>query len=170
MSDFTYGYKTKDNIFLTEFVTDDFSKDYILQTPQEMEKSRVGVCWCQVEYQRFYFENFIKIPFKTFYIEQDNEERASHTFLIYYQNNKCYHFENAFFDMRGIREFDNNEKIFKMVALSSETYSMEPKFSVWQYNRPEYHIDCEEFMNNATTNKRIMKFKFKYGKHLIHPK
>ena len=33
-----------------------FSSDYILQNPKEMIKNQIGVCWDQVELERYYFK------------------------------------------------------------------------------------------------------------------
>ena len=45
---------------------------------------------------------------KTYFIYADNHDTLpSHTFLVFYKNNKVYWFEHSWYDMKGIHEYNN---------------------------------------------------------------
>lgn len=96
-------------------VTDKFfSENYRLQNPKEVIKNKIGVCWDQVELERYYFKNWNNI--KTYFIcHYDNDKCPSHTFLTYEKDNKYYWFEHSWEKYRGIHKFDNEKEILKTV-------------------------------------------------------
>ena len=69
MEDFKYGYMKKDGSLEHEEY-ENFFNDYKLQSPSEIMISKTGVCWDQVEFERYIFEKYINLPFNTYYIEQ----------------------------------------------------------------------------------------------------
>ena len=82
MSDIEYGWLDKEGKTHTE-VDDLFSKNYILQSPKEVIKNRVGVCWDQVELERLLFKNN-NWNIKTYFlVHYDNEKCPTHTFLTF---------------------------------------------------------------------------------------
>lgn len=94
MDSIKYGWIDKNGIKHTDdFET--FSNDYILQSPKELIKNNIGVCWDQVELERHYFEDS-NISIKTFFIvHYDNDKCPTHTFLTFEKNNKNYWFEHS---------------------------------------------------------------------------
>ena len=109
MNNIEYGYVDKEGRKYTkEF--DDFADLYILQTPKEIEKSKVGVCWDQVELERYYFKGNdwnIKTYFLVYY---DGDKCPTHTFLTFEKNNKYYWFEHSWERFRGIHEYESLKK------------------------------------------------------------
>ena len=69
-----YGWLDKNNKIHYE-VNNEFSDNYILQSPEQTIKNKVGVCWDQVELERILFEKE-NIKFNTY-------------FIVHYNNGKC---------------------------------------------------------------------------------
>ena len=119
-----YGYFGKDGkIYLGDVDSEKLFENYLLMSPKEVLKYKVGLCWDQVNLEREWFEahNF---EYESFYIKlviKANEIEPSHTFLKYTDvNGKHYIFENSFYSLRGISELDNfsnylNKMINKMI-------------------------------------------------------
>ena len=63
----------------------DFVKDYILETPEEVKKNKIGLCWDQVEYLRDYLEKK-NVKVKTYFLIYYEGICPTHTFLIYEEN------------------------------------------------------------------------------------
>jgi len=89
------------NLFLNTFVYYDINEDdrwkyYKTLSPDIFLKNKTGICWDYTGFESYVFKNIFKIPFKTFYIELDNIDKSTHTFLVYFQNEKYYYFESSF--------------------------------------------------------------------------
>ena len=107
MNDIEYGWVDKYNHkHIDEY--DNFDNDYILQSPTDLIKSKLGVCWDQVELERYYF-NQTDYEIKTFFIINSNN--TTHTFLIFINNNKYYWFEHSFEKYRGIHEYSSLDEL-----------------------------------------------------------
>jgi hypothetical protein len=100
---------------------EDFCKYYRLMSPKEFEKFGGGVCWDYVPYEAYYFsKNFPNIKYKTFYhVFNDNHNCPTHTFLLFYMNNKCYWFEASWKKYAGVYEFNS-----EMDALNYIVYNL----------------------------------------------
>lgn len=59
-----------------------YQEKYILQTPEEVERNKIGVCWDQVELERYYLEK-MNITCESYLIYYNGERKdRAHTFLI----------------------------------------------------------------------------------------
>ena len=54
LEEIEYGYKDVNNKYHNS-IDNNFSDTYKLQSPSETEESKLGVCWDQVEYERYLF-------------------------------------------------------------------------------------------------------------------
>ena len=82
LSKIEYGWLDKNNNIQKE-VNNLFSDNYILQSPEQVIKNKVGVCWDQVELERKLFEKK-NIKFNTYFIvHYDNDKCPTHKLLIY---------------------------------------------------------------------------------------
>ena len=109
LNDIEYGFKDKDGINLinSEKWDTNFSSFYYLLSPEELLRSKCGVCWDQVELERRLF-NDSGISCNTYFIYiDDKKELPSHTFLTFQQNSKYYRFEHSWHDMGGIHEYNS---------------------------------------------------------------
>ena len=55
-----YGWIDKNNNKYNE-VNNLFSDNYILQSPEQVIENKIGICWDQVELERYLFEKFCSI-------------------------------------------------------------------------------------------------------------
>lgn len=164
MSNIDYGWVGIDGNIHKGDDFDSFYLDYILQSPEQVLDNNIGVCWDQVELERSLFEQY-GIPYKTFFIEyNDGEGKPSHTFLLYYDNGKCYWFEHSWYDFKGIHVYENEEeslldikdKFIRSTETELGTECDLDLFHLYEYNKPEYGINCNDFYTFCeTTGKEI---------------
>ena len=93
MDEIKYGYVDINNEIHPKFDRDIQFK-YRLQSPEELKKSKYGVCFDQVELQRALFKGY---DFTTYFIVylKESEKVHTHTFLVYTDNNKYFLYEHA---------------------------------------------------------------------------
>ena len=164
LNNIEYGFKdeNENNLINSEIWDKDFYKFYYLLSPEELLLSKCGVCWDQVELERKLF-NDVNINCDTFFIYiDDNDILPSHTFLTFKLNSKYYWFEHAWYDMKGIHEYDNIKTLLNDVKtkfIDSKKDDIDNKFNyevyLYKYNKPKYHISCDEFYNYIKTQEII---------------
>ena len=141
-----------------------FNKVYYIMSPEELLNKKIGVCWDQVELERKLFEES-NIKNETYFIYIDDKNNLpSHTFLVYYVNNKVYWFEHSWFDEKGIHEYNNlndllNDVEIKFIKSRENEVPKGLDVHIYKYNKPNYNISCNEFYNYIFTQKKIFNFK-----------
>lgn len=141
-----------------------FNKVYYLMNPEELLNKKVGVCWDQVELERKLFEeNNIKNETYFIYID-DKNKLPSHTFIVFYMNNKVYWFEHSWFDEKGIYEYNNlndllNDVETKFLKSREKEFEKGLDVHIYKYNKPNYNISCDEFFDYIFTQKEVFNFK-----------
>lgn len=156
MDDIDYGWVDIDgNKYIDDF--EDFSSKYLLQTPNEVIKNKVGVCWDQVELERYYFKNNYNV--KTYFIVYyDGGKCPTHTFLTFEKNNKYYWFEHSWQTFRGIHEYDNLESLLVDVRDKFVNDFIDVNIGdvyVYKYDKPKYHISVQDFYKHCGNGKCI---------------
>ena len=159
-----YGFKDKNgaNLINSESWDKNFYNFYYLLSPEELLHSKCGVCWDQVELERKLF-NDANINCDTYFIYiDDNENLPSHTFLIFQLNNKYYWLEHSWYDMKGIHEYNNIKALLNDVKnkfIDSRKNEINSNLNyetfIYKYNKPKYHISCDEFYSYIKTQERI---------------
>lgn len=159
-----YGFKDKNgaNLINSESWDKNFYNFYYLLSPEELLHSKCGVCWDQVELERKLF-NDANINCDTYFIYiDDNENLPSHTFLIFQLNDKYYWFEHSWYDMKGIHEYNNIKALLNDVNnkfIDSRKNEINSNLNyetfIYKYNKPKYHISCDEFYSYIKTQERI---------------
>ncbi len=164
MDSIEYGFPNKSGINLID--SDDFdinfSSFYYLQSPEDLISSKCGVCWDQVELERKLFSD-ANIDCDTYFIYiDDNENLPSHTFLTFKLNDKYFWFEHSWYDMRGIHEYKNlkillNDVKSKFIDSRKNeiNLTLNNNVFIYKYDKPKYHISCDEFYKFIYTQKRI---------------
>ena len=164
MNEINYGFNLNNqNIYPQDDKqwSNNFSKQYFLQSPQELINSKLGVCWDQVELERYYFEQE-KIQCDSYFIvEYDGVEYPTHTFMIITLNGKYYWFEHSWEPYRGIKKFDTIElalldiktKFKKM--LMNRNISFE-EISIYKYEKPIYGINSNDFFKHCEQGEKII--------------
>ena len=151
MNEIEYGYidnnkirHTDNNIII--------SKNYMLQSPKDLLKSKLGICYDQVELERYLFQKN-KWEIKTFFIKgyDKNNNGHTHTFLTYQKDNKYCWFEHAWNKYKGIHKFKNMESLLK--DIKNKFIEIELKNSsnieLYEYKKPRYNISLEEYSNHC---------------------
>lgn len=155
-----YGWIDKNNNIYKE-VNNLFSDNYILQSPEQVIKNKVGVCWDQVELERELFEKK-NIKFNTFFIvHYDNDKCPTHTFLIYEENNKYYWFEHSWEKFKGIHEYKRELEALKDIKNKFIKYELNNKYNpmnlcIYKYNKPKYGISCLEIYKHCEKGENII--------------
>lgn len=166
MEEIEYGFldNNRNNICDNVDLEDTFNKVYYLMSPEELLNKKIGVCWDQVELERKLFEeNNIKNETYFIYID-DKNNLPSHTFLVYYVDNKVYWFEHSWYDEKGIHEYNNlndllNDVEIKFIKSRENEVPKGLDVHIYKYNKPNYNISCNEFYNYIFTQKKIFNFK-----------
>lgn len=155
-----YGWIDKNNNKYTG-VNNLFSDNYILQSPEQVLKNKVGVCWDQVELERYLFEKE-NINFNTYFIvHYDNDKCPTHTFLIYKANNKYYWFEHSWEKFRGIYKYNSESKALKDIKEKFIKAELNNNYDpmnlcIYKYNKPKYNISCLEFYKHCEKGENII--------------
>lgn len=153
MENIEYGWVDKDNKKHV-LVDETYSDNYILQSPKEIIKNKVGVCWDQVELERYYFKGNDWNIKTYFLVHYDGDKCPTHTFLTFEKNNKYYWFEHSWERFKGIHEykslkellFDIRDKFIKYEL--NNDYVLE-NLVLHEYRKPKYHISVQEFYNHC---------------------
>lgn len=154
-----YGWVDKNNN-IHKIVDETFSSNYKLQSPKEVLQNKVGVCWDQVELERYLFAK-TKLEYKTYFIvHYDNDKCPTHTFLTYEKNNKVYWFEHSWSKYKGIHKYNSMNELIKDVKhkfISTELNSSydEMNLVIYEYTKPKYGIGVSEFYKHCETGKQV---------------
>lgn len=154
MNDFDYGWIDKTGYkYINKIAKNKFIPDYYLQNPKDLDETKIGICWDQVEYERKHFEKF-DIPFKTiFIIYDDGIKYPNHTFLIFKKNKKYYWFENTYANAKGILDFDNLQELYDRVKKEfmkeNKLEEIGEKIFWYVYDKPKYGIGAVDFITHC---------------------
>lgn len=154
MNDIKYGWIDKKGTkYENKIIRSIFEKDYFLQEPTELKKSKLGVCWDQVEYERYYFEN-MNIPFKTIFMIYDTGlKKHMHTFLVYKEKKQYCWIENTYEHYIGINKYnsfsDLLNDVMKDFLLANHLLIIGENLKYYIYDKPKYGINYNEFIINA---------------------
>ena len=162
MNQMDYGFKDSSGqniINNLEKWDNEFDKFYYLQTPEELLISKCGVCWDQVELERRLFSDN-NINFKTYFIYIiDNDMLPSHTFLVYNDDKNYYWFEHSWGEYKGIHKYNSIKNLFDDVIYKFKNSHKEvrknSKVFLYEYEKPKYHITCNDFYKYIETQNLI---------------
>ena len=158
MSDISYGFpENGHNIAETDpdRFDNDFCDFYYMQTPEELISSRVGVCWEQVELERYLFERYNFYNTKSYFILCENgEDEPSHTFLTFECGNYFYWIEHSWGTFSGIHEYIGKEDLIADVidkfVEDGEYYGL--RVIVYEYDAPtKTHMNCDQMYEYVKT-------------------
>lgn len=159
MSNIEYGWVNQNNQkhnIVDEFYSDNFR----LQSPKEVMKNKIGVCWDQVELERYYFKGNDWNIKTYFLVHYDNDKCPTHTFLTFEKNHKYYWFEHAWERFKGIREYGSEKELLLDIRdkfIQYELNNQYVKFNLvlHEYEKPKYHITTQEFYKHCENGKCI---------------
>ena len=159
MSEIEYGWVDKNKNFHKE-LGEDFEENYQLQSPSELLKSKVGVCYDQVELERYYFSSHIEkvMTYCIIYEAHDHHKTRTHTFLVYEKNGKYYWFEHAWEKFQGIHEYPSLMDLFfdvkeKFIPDQVKEEIEENTIYFFEYQKPSRHLSAQEFFEHIIHGK-----------------
>lgn len=153
MNEINYGWIDKKSKLHKE-VNNLFSDNYILQTPKEVVKNKVGICWDQVELERYYFKNN-DWNIKTYFIvHYDNDKCPTHTFLTYRKNDKIFWIEHSWEMFRGIHQYSSIKELLidvrnKFVENELDNSYNQNNLVIYEYRKPKFHISVQQFYKHC---------------------
>lgn len=159
-----YGFPDEDgsNIMTKDFDRwdNDFFEFYYLQTLEELQQSKIGVCWDLVELERKLFEDE-GVSVSTYFIcSYNDEELPSHTILVFKSNEEYFWFEYSWGQMRGIHKYNDISSLLEDVVdkfVSFHGITEEGITKVVKYDAPPSHIGCLGFYSYCKEQKTILK-------------
>lgn len=162
LNDIKYGYVDDNKNIYPDDIDDwdiNFSKLYHLQSPLELINNKYGVCWDQVELERYYLEKDNIDSKSYFIIAYDNKIEPTHTFIVIKSGN-YYWFEHSWEPYRGVHEYKTLNELLTDVKNKFESYIKSQninnyKISIYQYDKPKYGLNCINFINHCESGKKI---------------
>ena len=158
MQEIEYGWVDKEGN-KRYLVDDTYSDNYRLQSPQQVLKNKIGVCWDQVELERYYFKNDLNI--KTYFlVHYDNDKCPTHTFLTFEKNNKYYWFEHSWARFKGIHGYDSMKELLldvrkKFIVSELNNNYNENNLILREYTKPKFGVSVIEFYKHCESGKII---------------
>lgn len=159
MNNIEYGWIDRNNNKYGD-IDNTFSDNYILQTPNEVIKNKIGICWDQAELERYYFKSN-DWNIKTYFIvHYDGYRCPSHTFLTFKKDNKYYWFEHSWEIFRGIHEYDSLKELLIDVRKKFIDCELSGEYEfnnlvVSEYKKPRSHISAQEFYKHCECGNHI---------------
>lgn len=159
MDNIKYGWNDESGNFYDDLCVTNYAK-YKLLKPKEIIKRGTGVCWDQVEVERYYLKNN-KLDIKTMFIfYEDGINDESHTFLTYRKDGKYYWFEHAWKDFRGIFEYTTEDKLIqdvkkKFVATLKSKNIDDSLMHCYVYEKPKRVLTGDEFYEHCKNGEEI---------------
>ena len=159
MSQIEYGWVDKNKNPHLE-LGEDFEENYQLQSPNELLKSKLGVCYDQVELERYYFSSHSEkvTTYCIIYEAPDHHKTRTHTFLTYEKEGKHYWFEHAWEKFQGIHEYNSLMDLFldvkeKFILEQVKEEVEENTIYFFEYQKPNWHLSAQEFFNHIINGK-----------------
>jgi hypothetical protein len=160
MNQIAYGWVDRSGKKHTDL--DDFSANYILQSPAELRESKLGVCWDQAELERQILSKNSQEPHVfniIHYANSINPKHRTHTFVLFDYQNHSYWYEHAWEKQAGLHEFENQTAALteiRNIFIEKELdNNYDPDYLViYEYPAPPAHLSSEEFYGHCEQNGR----------------
>lgn len=148
MNQIDYEWMDKNGNFHKDIVPEMY-ENYSFMSPCEVLKYKKGICVDQTEFERDWFsKNGYEHKVMNIQIDLENES-PGHAFLIYTDNGKYYWFENAWYDEKGIHEYNTYEELIndiknKFSIQNNIVGSKINDIKIFEQPKYPYHISYEE--------------------------
>ena len=158
MSQIEYGWVDKSETRHTDM--GHFSEQYMLQTPDQLLESRLGVCWDQVELQRKLFDDSGVATRSFFIVHYDGGKCPTHTFTIFEHDGKTFWYEHAWEIWRGLHEYANFKAAISDIREKFIENMLDGKYDpqnlvIYEYDAPMKNLSCLEFYKHCEKGKQI---------------
>ena len=157
MAPIQYGWVDKDGVKHTDWA---HYEKYMLKLPDQLLKSRIGVCWDQVELQRKLFADAGIATRSFFIVHYDGKMNPTHTFILFEHNNKTFWHEHAWEAFRGLHEYDNLKAAISDIRNKFINNELGGKYEpqnlvIYEYDAPKENLSCLEFYNHCERGKQV---------------
>ena len=158
MSPIQYGWVDRDGAKHTDMTH--FAEKYMLQTPDQLLESQLGVCWDQVELQRKLFANADIDGRSFFMVHYDQDKCPTHTFILFERNNKVFWHEHAWVAFRGLHEYDNLKAAISDIRSKFINNELGDEYNpqnlvIYEYDAPKGSLSCLNFYKHCEKGKQI---------------
>lgn len=153
MQNIDYGWIDKRGIKHSD-VGSEFSDGYFLRNPEQIIKSNIGICWDQVEAERYLFSEYNVIIKSYFIVNYDGKDFPSHTWLTFKDGNFYYWFEHSWEIYRGIHRYESENDlihdVYDKFKLSNRSVDEDlNNFVIYRYEKPAECLSALEFYNHC---------------------
>ena len=158
MQTIEYGWLDKNNHRQENF--SGFSKNYLLQLPEQLASSKLGVCWDQVELERKLFADKNIVVRSFFFVYYGEKKCPTHTVITFERAGKIYWYEHAWAKSSGVHQYDDLKMALKAVQADfidqelSDGYNPE-NLVIYEYDAPKKRLNCAEFYKHCEKGKII---------------
>lgn len=144
-----------------KIIRKEFEAAWHLQSPTELDKSKLGVCLDQVEYERVFFEER-NIPHKAIIMIYDTGvKKHMHTFLVYKEKKNYCWIENTYENYKGINKYPTFKElldnVMKDFLLANKLLIIGENLKYYTYDKPEYGLTFDNFVKHATSGTLLEK-------------
>lgn len=171
MTDIKYGFADNNqNIYPDneENWDNHFQAKYFLQSPETLIKTKYGVCWDQVELERYYLEKNKMECHSYFIVNYDGKIYPTHTFMIVTDKNNYFWLEHSWEPHRGIHKYQSLNETLKNVTnnfnnMLKNKYNIDNNETIiYEYSKPNYNITALDFFNHCESGTKIELNKSEY--------
>lgn len=158
MSPIQYGWVDKNGVKHTDMAH--YAEKYMLQMPDQLLESKLGVCWDQIELQRKLFAD-VGIATRSFFIVHYDEDKCpTHTFMLFEHNNKTFWYEHAWAVLRGLHEYDNLKAAISDIRNKFIDNELGGKYNpqnlvIYEYDAPKENLSCLDFYKYCEKGKKV---------------
>lgn len=165
LAQYEYIVVNKDGSIINQIKQNSF-KDYLTLSPNQFKKYKGGICWDYVAYEYSYFKShFSNAKIKSFFfaIVKNNMITDTHTFLLFYINDKVYWFEDSWKPHCGIYEYNNEDEAISNITDILRGSSKDDWFIV-EYNAGDKKFIGIPERQYISIMAKLPEYKFKYIK------
>ena len=165
LAQYEYIVVSKDGTIIDQIKQNSF-KDYLTLSPNQFKKYKGGICWDYVAYEYPYFKShFSNAKIKSFFfaIVKNNMITDTHTFLLFYMNDKVYWFEDSWKPHCGIYEYNNEDEAISTITDTLRGSSKDDWFIV-EYNAGDKKFIGIPEREYISIMAKLPEYKFKYIK------
>ena len=145
-----YGWYDKFGKLHESLKDGNFSKDYRMQSVDEVIRHKSSICWDLCEVERDYFKKNNYSFITVFAVLRKYRNKPCHTFTIFKDKGKFYWFEASWERKKGIREYNSLDELFIDVRDNFYDFTrgkpyVKDDVEFYKYSKPREKIGCNGF-------------------------
>lgn len=133
--------------------SEEYDKNYRLESPEEFEKNGGGICFDFVEWQAGYLEAY-GYTCKKYFISTETDDNMTHTFILVDDGNGGFIYPEISFELlQGVHEVKSPEEAIRMIIEKIIEYHKTEsiKYYAWEYSdHPPYGSNMDTCLKYFT--------------------